>query len=124
MMKKLMFFVFIFVAATITVNASNSSNNKEVIGEWKYEVPNAPYGYNAGTIVIEEKESKLTGYTKLEDGYKIDLKNVTYEDGILKFGLYVDYDYVTLKINVKGEEMKGIVNSPEGEIPFTAQKVK
>ncbi|WP_321343999.1 hypothetical protein [uncultured Draconibacterium sp.] len=123
-MKKLMFFVFVLFVATITVNASNSSNNKEVIGEWKYEVPNAPYGYNAGNLVFEVKEGKLTGHVKLEDGYKIDLKDITYEDGVLKFGLYVDYDYVTLKITIEGEEMKGIVNSPEGEIPITAKKVK
>nr|WP_321357407.1 hypothetical protein [uncultured Draconibacterium sp.] len=123
-MKKLMFFVFVLFVATITVNASNSSNNKEVIGEWKYEVPNAPYGYNAGNLVFEEKEGNLTGHVKLEDGYKIDLKDITYEDGVLKFGLYVDYDYVTLKITIEGEEMKGIVNSPEGEIPITAKKVK
>nr|WP_319265687.1 hypothetical protein [uncultured Draconibacterium sp.] len=123
-MKKLMFFVFVLFVATITVNASNSSNNKEVIGEWKYEVPNAPYGYNAGNLVFEEKEGNLTGHVKLEDGYKIDLKDITYEDGVLKFGLYVDYDYVTLKITLEGEEMKGIVNSPEGEIPITAKKVK
>lgn len=119
-----MFFVFVLIAATITVNASNSSNNKEVIGEWKYEVPNAPYGYNAGNLVFEEKEGNLTGHVKLEDGYKIDLKNINYEDGVLKFGLYVDYDYITLKIKIEGEEMKGIVNSPEGEIPITAKKVK
>nr|WP_319509848.1 hypothetical protein [uncultured Draconibacterium sp.] len=123
-MKKLMFFVFVLFVATITVNASNSRNNKEVIGEWKYEVPNAPYGYNAGNLVFEEKEGNLTGHVKLEDGYKIDLKDITYEDGVLKFGLYVDYDYVTLKITIEGEEMKGIVNSPEGEIPITAKKVK
>ena len=123
-MKKLMFFVFVLFVATITVNASNSSNNKEVIGEWKYEVPNAPYGYNAGNLVFEEKEGNLTGHVKLEDGYKIDLKDITYEDEVLKFGLYVDYDYVTLKITIEGEEMKGIVNSPEGEIPITAKKVK
>ncbi|WP_297095908.1 hypothetical protein [uncultured Draconibacterium sp.] len=123
-MKKLMFFVFVLFAATITVNASNSSNNKEVIGEWKYDAPNAPYGYNAGTIVIEEKEGKLTGHTKMEDGYKIDLKDVTYEEGVLKFGLYVDYSYVTLKVTVEGETMKGVVNSPDGEMPITAKKVK
>ncbi|WP_303918157.1 hypothetical protein [Draconibacterium sediminis] len=123
-MKKLMFFVFILFAATITVNANNSSNNKEVIGEWKYEVPSAPYGYNAGNLVFEEKEGNLTGHVKLEDGYKIDLKDVTYSEGVLKFGLYVDYNYVTLKVTVEGENMKGSVNSPDGEMPITAKKVK
>ncbi|WP_319503099.1 hypothetical protein [uncultured Draconibacterium sp.] len=123
-MKKLMFFVFVLFAVTISVNASNSSNNKEVIGEWKYEVPSAPYGYNAGTIVLEEKEGQLAGHVKLEDGYKIDLKDIKYSEEGLKCGLYVDYNYVTLKMKVEGENMKGMVNTPEGEMPITAKKVK
>ena len=122
-MKKLILFLFVLALAGNMVNATENPANKDVVGEWKYEVPNAPYGYNTGNLVFEEKEGSLSGYAKLEGNNKIDLKEITYEDGVLKFGLYVDYDYVTLKITVKGEEMKGTVNSPGGEMPITAKKV-
>ncbi len=123
-MKKLILILFVFALTANLVNATESPANKDIIGEWKYEVPNAPYGYNAGNLVFEEKEGKLSGYAKLEGNNKIDLQDISYEEGVLKFGLYVDYSYVSLKIEVEGEEMKGIVNSPDGEIPITAKKVK
>ena len=123
-MKKLILILFVLALAGNMVNALEKPANKDVVGEWKYEVPNAPYGYNIGNLVFEEKEGNLSGYAKLESGNKIDLRNISYEDGLLKFGLYVESYYVTLKVTVEGEEMKGIVNSPEGEIPITAKKVK
>ncbi|WP_347838058.1 hypothetical protein [uncultured Draconibacterium sp.] len=123
-MKNLMLFVLVVFLAVNTVSAVEKSATKEIVGEWKYEVPSAPYGYNMGTLVIEEKEGKLLGHTKLEDGYKIDLKEVTYNDGIFKCGLYVDYNYVSIKAEVKGKNMKGMVDTPDGEMPITASKVK
>ena len=123
-MKKLLVFAFLVAIVAGTVNASVATGNKDVVGEWKYEVPTAPYGYEAGTLVINEKEGKLTGQVKFEDGYKIDLKNVTYADGTLKCGLYVDYEYVSIKAKVDGKKLTGAVDTPEGEMKMTASKVK
>ena len=83
-MKKLLVFAFLVAIVAGTVNAAVATGNSDVVGEWKYEVPTAPYGYEAGTIVITEKEGKLTGQVKFEDGYKIDLKNVTFADASIK----------------------------------------
>ncbi len=123
-MKKLLVFAFLVAIVAGTVNASVATGNKDVVGEWKYEVPTAPYGYEAGTLVITEKEGKLAGQVKFEDGYKIDLKNVTYVDGVFKCGLYVDYEYVSIKGKITGKELSGAVESPEGEMKITAKKVK
>ncbi len=123
-MKKLIAFVFVLVFAAGAVNAVEASNNKDVIGEWKYQVPTAPYGYSSGTFVITEKEGELTGYVKFDDGYKIDLKKLTYEEGVFKCGLYVDYNYVTLKTKIDGKNMDGTVNTPDGDMKVTAKKLK
>lgn len=123
-MKKLLVFTFLIAVIFASANASVSSNKKDVIGEWKYEVPTAPYGYEAGTIVVIEEEGKLAGHIKLADGYKIDLKSVTFEEGIFKCGLYVDYEYITIKAKIEGETLTGAVDSPEGEMKITAKKVK
>ncbi|WP_319480454.1 hypothetical protein [uncultured Draconibacterium sp.] len=123
-MKKLILIIFVFALTANFVNATERPSNKDIVGEWKYDAPNAPYGYNVGNFVFEEQEGNLKGYVKFEGNNKVDLQNITYKDDVLKFGLYVDYDYVSLKINVEGEEMKGIVNTPEGEMPITAKKVK
>ncbi len=123
-MKKLVVFAFLLAIVAGSVNAAVATGNKDVIGEWKYEVPTAPYGYEAGTLVINEKEGKLAGQVKFEDGYKIDLKNVTYTDGVFKCGLYVDYEYVSIKAKIEGKALTGTVDSPEGEMKITAKKVK
>lgn len=121
-MKKLMILTFLFVVVFTTVNATVATNNKDVLGNWKYEVPTAPVGYDKGVMVISEKEDKLVGEIKFADGYKIDLKDVTYEEGVVKFSLYVDYNLVTVKAKIEGKKLTGTVNTPEGEMKITAEK--
>jgi hypothetical protein len=123
-MKKLLTLAFLVAIFAGTVNAAVAGNNSKVIGEWKYEAPAAPYGYEKGTLIISEKEGKLAGQVKFEDGYKIELKNVTFAEGVFKCGLYVDYEYVSVKAKIDGKKMKGSVNTPEGEMPITATKIK
>lgn len=105
-------------------SSATEAGNKEIIGEWKYEVPTAPYGYEKGVMVLAEKEGKLTGEVKLADGYKIELKNVEFSGGVLKCGLYVDYEYITVTSKVEGKKMTGTVKTPDGELKLTADKVK
>lgn len=121
-MKKLMILALVVVAVIGSVNVSLAASNKDVVGSWKYEVPSAPYGYEKGTLVFSEKEGKLVGEVKFADGYKIDMKNITYEDGVLKCGLYVDYEYVSVKAKIEGTKMNGSANTPEGEMKLTAEK--
>jgi len=120
-MKKVMILTLL---VAMFAGISNAGVNPKIVGEWKYEVPSAPYGYEKGVLVIEEKEGKLTGLVKFEDGYKIDLKNITYVEGVFKCGLYVDYEYVSIKAKVEGKKLTGAVDSPEGEMKITATKVK
>lgn len=123
-MKKLFVLAFLFVAFSAAIAAPAQKGNSNVIGEWKYEVPSAPEGYNKGSLIISEEEGKLAGEVKFADGYKIELKNITFEEGTLKCGLYVDYEYVSVNVKINGKEMTGKVNSPEGEMTMKAEKVK
>lgn len=124
-MKKIMFFVFLFAFVVSGVaNAAPNKANKDVVGEWKYEVPAAPYGYEKGTLTFTEKDGKLAGEVKFADGYKIELKNVTYEAGTLKCSLYVDYNLVNIKAKLEGTKLSGAVDSPEGDMKLSAEKVK
>ncbi len=123
-MKRFLTLAFLVVIFAGTVNAATAGNNKKIVGEWKYEAPAAPYGYEKGVLIIAEKEGKLTGQVKFEDGYKIDLKKITFADGVFKCGLYVDYEYISVKAKVEGKKMKGAVSTPDGELPISASKVK
>ena len=121
-MKKLMILTFLFVTVITTVNATVTTDKKDVLGNWKYEVPSAPVGYDKGVLIVAEKEGKLVGEVKFADGYKIEMKEVTYEDGLINCGLYVDYEYVSIKAKIEGTKMTGTVNTSEGEMKLTAEK--
>jgi len=123
-MKKLMILAFLFTIVLGSVNAGVSQGNSDVVGNWKYEVAGAPTGYEKGTLVFTEKEGKLAGEVKFADGYKIVMKDVTYEAGVVKCGLYVDYEYVSVKAKIEGTKMTGTVNTPEGEMKLSAEKQK
>lgn len=123
-MKKL---ILLFVLVAVFAGSADSSEKikiKNLVGEWKYEVAGVPQGYESGTIIFEEKENQITGAVKFNDGYKVDFKSVEIKDDMVTFGLYVEYDYITGKAKVDGNKMKGTVNSPDGEVPLTAEKVK
>jgi hypothetical protein len=121
-MKKLMILSLVVMSLLGSVNISLAIGNKDVVGSWKYEAPTAPYGYEKGTIVFSEKEGKIVGEVKFADGYKIDMKNVTYENNELKCGLYIDYEQINVNIKVDGKKMTGIAKTPEGDLKITGEK--
>jgi hypothetical protein len=123
-MKKLLIVALFFATISGSLQAAVSQKNKDVVGEWKYEVPTAPYGYEKGVLVITEKEGQLAGEVKFADGYKIELKNLNSAGNVFKCGLYIDYDYISITANIEGKKMNGTVKTPEGDMKLTAEKVK
>lgn len=122
-MKNLLILAF-FMAVTILNAQASGAVNKDVVGNWKYEVAGAPYGYEKGTLVFAEKEGKLVGEVKFADGYKIEMKEVKVEEsGVVKCGLYVDYEYISVTIKLEGTKMSGSVNTPDGELKLKAEKL-
>lgn len=123
-MKKFFLFLFVTTLFAGSLSAENKQSETALLGEWKFECPNAPYGYTEGSIFFTEKEGELAGHVKFSDGYKIDLKNVSLSDDVFKSGIYVDYEYVGLKATIDGTKMKGTADSSEGDLSFTANKVE
>ncbi|MBT3383150.1 MAG: hypothetical protein HN778_15830 [Prolixibacteraceae bacterium] len=123
-MKKLLVLAFLVAIVSGTLTAGVAQGNKDIVGEWKFESPNAPYGYDKGSFIFSEKEGKLVGEIKFAEGYKMELKEVTFSDDELNCNLYVDYNLVKLKGKIEGKKLTGTADSPEGALPFTAEKVK
>jgi hypothetical protein len=121
-MKKLLFVLLLAISLPGMLNAITTSSKKDVIGEWKFEAPSAPYGYEKGTVLISEKEGNLVGEIKFEDGYKIALKKLELKDNNFNFGLYVDYEYISVKTKITDSIMKGLANTPNGDLEFKAVK--
>jgi hypothetical protein len=122
-MKKMLVLAFLAAMFTGTIYAIPVNKNSDVLGEWKFESPHAPYGYNKGSIVILEKEGALAGEIKFADGTKVEMKNVSYEEGVLKFNISVEYNNIPIKATFEGKKMKGSANTPDGDLPFEATKL-
>lgn len=73
-MKKMLFFAFIAVFVAISTNAGIDQDYKGLVGEWKFEVSSAPYGYEKGMLYFFEKDNKLEGKVKFGEGNKIKFK--------------------------------------------------
>jgi hypothetical protein len=123
-MKKVFLLMFVATLFSGSIQAAVIQSNEEIIGEWKFESQQAPYGYEKGSIVISEKEGKLAGEVKFADGYKLPLRDVTYADGELKCKFTVDYNEIAIKGTTEGNKMKGTADTPEGALSFTAEKAK
>ncbi len=121
-MKKFLILTLVAALVAVTLSAMVSTGNKDVVGKWKYEVPSAPYGYEKGVLNFSEKENELAGEVKFNDGYKISLKDVSYKGDTVKFGLYIDYQYIGVTATVEEGKMTGFVDSPEGKMKLTAEK--
>jgi hypothetical protein len=122
-MKNSILVIALFWIILEMVNGSMVQGNQNVVGEWKYEAPTAPYGYQKGVITLTVDKSVLSGEVKFDSGYKIQLKDAIFEGDTLKLGLYVDYEYVTLTTKVTGNKMKGTADSSKGEMAFNAEKI-
>ncbi|WP_372950309.1 hypothetical protein [Mariniphaga sp.] len=123
-MKKILIVLSLAFLATSFLHATAMPAIKSALGEWKFESPYAPDGYNKGSIIISEKEGVLAGEIKFADGTKVELKDVKFEENILKFGINVEYNYIPIKATIEGNKMKGTANTPDGDLPFEATKVE
>ena len=121
-MKRFLVLAMIAAALLGSVYASSTNDNKEIMGQWAFNVDSAPYGYQTGTLVINAEEDSLKGYVKFQDGYKVDLKNISYTDGVLNCGLYIDNSHIKVKAEIKEQLLKGTVNTPEGKMKISAKR--
>ena len=81
-MKNSILVIVLFLIISEMVNGAMVQGNQNVVGEWKYEVPTAPYGYQKGVIILTADNSVLSGEVKFDTGYKIQFKNAIFESVI------------------------------------------
>ncbi|KAF5031763.1 hypothetical protein DSECCO2_624350 [anaerobic digester metagenome] len=121
-MRRLFIVLGLFFAAGV-LSSVNAQSNKVVLGEWKYSVPEAPYGYEKGIISLVEVDKKLSGELKFDSGYKVKLSSVSLKSDTLRLTAYVESEYVSAVSKVKGNEMEGKVDTSMGVMRLKAEKI-
>ena len=104
-------------------NAFASGNAKDLVGTWNYEAPYAPYEYSTGKLIFAEAGDKVEGKIKIGE-YEIDMRNVEVDGDNVKFGAYIEGEYVALKITLKKGTFTGTASYSEGSMEVTGEKEK
>jgi len=122
-MKKLVW-SFLLFAAIVTISGNQLQaevKNKPLLGEWVYEVSDAPYGYEKGSLIFAEKDGQTTCVVKLEAG-ELAVNNLKVEKNKITFTTSVDGNSINVELIRDKNKLSGTVDSPEGPKTITALK--
>lgn len=92
-----------------------------ILGEWLYEVSEAPYGYEKGSLIFTETDGKITGVVKLEAG-ELPINDLKIEKDSVIFTSMVDGSNINIALKLEKDKLIGKVDSPEGPKTLTALK--
>ena len=84
-MYKLVFLILSLSIAAVCLSVSTPVGKKDFAGEWKFDFPDAPYGYQKGSIFIEHKNDSLAGEFRFSGGEIIKMLKPVVAEGILQF---------------------------------------
>ena len=120
-MKKL--FLITLLLGMICQFAKPATAANPVIGSWKCVVSDIPPEYNNSIITISEKEGKLSGNVRFENGSEIRIDTVKYVNSQLTLSMYVDGNAVKVDGKVEGQKITGSIDIPDGKVTFVATRI-
>ena len=116
----------VFVASSFSVSTT-LLNDKNVIGTWEYNIPEASYEYQNGKLIIEKKEGKLTGHF-LSDAENTTIEKVSFKENKLSFIYFFDTEgqeiELTFNLTIDKDKLRGSLSTPEGSMSMTGVKKK
>ena len=121
MRKILLTLTLIFIAgAGFNVAAQNKN---ALIGNWEYQVPQAPYGYESGAITFSAEKETLAGVINFKSGYRVRLQQVAMSNDTLRANAYVEGELINLEAKVTKNNMTGVVDTSMGKMNLKAEKI-
>lgn len=115
-------FIFIFSISLFTVFQLQAEvKNKPLIGEWIYEVSDAPYGYEKGSLIFSEKSGQTVCVIKVEAG-ELAAGNLKVEKKKITFTTMVEGNSINVVLIRKKNKFTGKVDTPEGTKTISAVK--
>jgi hypothetical protein len=116
------FLSFILLAVVMLFSSSilqAETKSKPILGEWLYEVSDAPYGYEKGSLIFSEKEGKTVCVVKVEAGELV-ASNLKIVKDIISFTTVVEGNPVNVELKLEKNKLSGKADSPEGPKTITA----
>jgi len=115
-MKKLIV-VICSLFLCVALHAQNKSD--AIINLWDFSAPEAPYGYQNGTIQVKEENGKLTGEVKIQQS-TVKIQEIKKENDKYTCSFYIDGQAIDVSLKQKGKsQLEGQAIGGGMEIPFT-----
>jgi hypothetical protein len=113
--------LFLAVCAFSPSQLHAEVKNVPLIGEWIFEVSDAPYGYEKGSLIFSDKDGQTVCVIKLEAG-ELPVSNLNIEKKKITFSTSVDGNTINVELTHEKNKLTGNVDSPEGPKTMTAVK--
>ena len=110
-----------FLLCGLTVYAQN--NTSTLKGNWTYAVPDAPYGYEKGTIEFKQVENVLSATLKNSNG-TFNIRDIKKDNQQFVSTFYVDGSEVKISLTPQTDKITGIVKVEGYDLPITLTPVK
>ena len=94
---------------------------KKILGEWDYSIPDAPYEYQKGVLVLKKVDGELTG-EMIIGGQGSPMEEMVYEKNNLKAMMNVQGETVRFNLNFKKKTLEGTVSYSQGSLDITGTK--
>ncbi|MFW5945232.1 MAG: hypothetical protein ACOCTU_08235 [Bacteroidota bacterium] len=122
-MKKLNLLITALFFIIVSVSATASNPNKDLIGEWKFDVTQAPYEFQKGKLVIEQAEDQLEGKVVFERSQDVSIRGIEIEEEEITFTFYVQGEKVQVIGNIEENKFVGYAKTSQDKMNFLAEKV-
>jgi len=117
--------VMTLLLALVLMSAKTITSDKSaLIGSWKCIANDVPEEYKNSTINITEKDGKLTGAVKFENGVEIGLNYVKQTGNDVVMSVYVDGNEIIIKGKLAGSKITGTADTPDGQVTLSATKIE
>jgi len=113
----------ILLLAIVLMSAKTIASDKDaIIGSWKCIAKDVPEEYKNSTINISEKDGKLAGTVKFDNGVEISLNYIKQIDKEVIMSVYVEGNEIIIKGKLEGSKITGTADTPDGQVTLTATK--
>lgn len=92
-----------------------------LVGYWDYTVPNAPYEYSKGAIVISKSEGTFSVVVQLNGG-SINGEDVKVNGNEINFKVYIEGDVVSVTLTAVDDTISGNSISSQGSMAIEGKR--
>ncbi|MEL4454375.1 hypothetical protein [Lutimonas vermicola] len=94
---------------------------KKILGEWDYTIPDAPYEYQKGVLVLKKIDGVLAG-EMIIGGQGSAMEEIVYQKNNLRAVMNVQGEIVKFDLNFTKKTLEGTVSYSQGALEMKGTK--